>query len=724
MSRRFWRSFPGAEPVISVGRGGAEGHDQGTEGGLMRWTKCVLWPLFAGILCGLPTGAQELTRRAQIVWPLLGGPLYYRGTIEVSLEGLAQSEFESLWVRVEALPVSGGDPVGPICLWEGWSEVPVVSGSAGDGCAWIAWTDPQGGRALLRVLWNYFPPGFRAGDYLVRVELLVRPPGGWVSRWGYTDWHRIRLIPEEGPALTVVVNRPAPLTEFGVGEPVMVVGVAANPVLPIRVRLDVRRGDVGERWDTVAQRTLNTVNFEIVWDAPQGYVGIYYIRVALVDGRGASATSAEVPILLVHRPLQVRLTHPEARAEVAVGEVLPVRGQVLGGTLPGRVSLEIKRDHDSDRWDSVSEVPLVSSTFEFRWETGGLTPGVWSLRATVRDSLGLSASSSELRVTVREKRFQILVAGKSADAFEPLRERDPVQFELDAEGTWTKVEWAFGDGNTSDRRSPLHVYEKAGTYKVCVTAHGPSGSSSTACADVVVVPRQTVVATRRILGYPRPTCDGVGALVYLSSDDRAPSAQTYPAKVEVVIRVVEPVAGILLTERIPAGWSAEGVQQPLDAIRVQFVRRGQEVSWIITSVGHQFVLNPGTEIVVSYLLVPPVGAGIGFVDIEGEVYAQLGPDSTARRKVAGPSRVMLERKLDPLVALLYLRKEPDGTYALNPPYVNPGFVLTSEQLKIAEELILGEKPVPFADVVLKPEDYLRLLAYFQAERPVFDCLVK
>lgn len=676
-------------------------------------------------LFGVAGGAEGAPRRAQVVWPIMGGPLYYKGTIEIALEGLTQKEFESLSVRMEAVTESGANVLGPICLWEGWPEVPVVAGSSAEGSAWISWADRQAGAALLRVQWNYFPPGFRSGDYLVRVEVLVRSPGGRSERWGYTDWHRVRLIPEQSPRLTVSLRCPVPLAEFGLGEPVPVAGLAADAVLPIWARLEMRRGDMVGRWEPVAQGIINSAQFEMLCLAPQEILGLHYLRLIVVDSRGATGVAPEVPIMLIRRPLQVRLTQPEEGIQVLSGEAVAVRGQVLGAAFPVRVCLEVRREVDPARWEPVGEATLVVPILEVRWDTGRLAAGTWYLRATVRDSQGLYATSNEVRVIVRERRFVIRVAGKTPDAIEPVKERTPVQFQLDAEGTWTKVAWEFGDGKSSDEEAPVYTYERAGTYKVCVTACGPGGSSRTTCATVVVVPREVLVATRKILGYPRPTCDGVTALVYFDPKDPTGPFKPVPVQVEVHIRILEQVSAVLLTERRPDGWeepefeAEEDVEGP---VTVKGIPGGPEYSWVITPKAPQGSLQPRTEFKVVYRLTPKPSVGYTAVDIEGWVRFQEGPELADTRKVGGASKVFVERKLDPFVALLFLKKGADGEYELEPPWKNPDRTLSTEQLNYALHLITRKEGLPYADVhLLTPEDYLKLVAYFLARRPVVEC---
>lgn len=686
----------------------------------MRGRNGVAWFMLACGLFAVAGGAEGAPGRARVDWPIMGGALYYKGTFEVTLEGLSQTQFDSLSVRMVAQTVSGANVLGPICLWEGWPEVPVVAGSSAEGSAWKGWADREGGRAWLRVQWNYFPPGFRSGDYLVRVEVLVRSPGGRSDRWGNTEWHHVHLIPEQSPRLPVSLRCPVPSAEFGLGEPVAVAGLAAGANPPIWARVEIRRGDAGGRWEPVAQGPVNSAQFEMLCLAPQETLGLHHLRLIVVDSQGASGV-AEVPIVLIRRPLQVRLTHPEAGAQVVSGEAGAVRGQVLGAAFPVRVCLEVRREVDPARWEPVGEATLVAPMLELSWDTGRLTSGTWYLRATARDSQGLSATSNEVKVIVREPKFVIQVAKEPPDAIEPLKERDRVRFRLDAEGTWTRFAWDFGDGKSSDQEAPVHTYGQAGTYKVCVTACSPSGYPRTTCTDVVVARREVLVATRKIIGYPMSTdCAGVAALLYVSQSDST-GVKAFPVRVEVHIRILEDVSAILLTERLPDQWDFESVlSEERGPVTVNGIPNGPEYSWVITPKA-QVPLGAGTVVKVEYLLTPKRSAGYTPVGIDGQVHAQVGLESTYRGKVGGASRVFVERKLVPFVALLFLKKGSDGEYGLEVPWTNPDRKLSEEQLDIALHLMTKGEEVPYTDVRLKPEDYLKLVAYYLANRPVVDC---
>ena len=69
---------------------------------------------------------------------------------------------------------------------------------------------------------------------------------------------------------------------------------------------------------------------------------------------------------------------------------------------------------------------------------------------------------------------------------------DPVYFNdsvaLDVDGTVTRIHWDFGDGNSSERLHPVHVYERGGPYKVTLYVEDDKGYSDTGTTTINVFP--------------------------------------------------------------------------------------------------------------------------------------------------------------------------------------------------------------------------------------------
>ncbi|MDP1622157.1 MAG: PKD domain-containing protein [Bacteroidales bacterium] len=71
-----------------------------------------------------------------------------------------------------------------------------------------------------------------------------------------------------------------------------------------------------------------------------------------------------------------------------------------------------------------------------------------------------------------------------------------------AGATWWR--WEFGDGKTSAKQNPVHLYEKYGEYEVCLTA-GNASDQETACHPLKVKKINIKGPANSILFYPNPT---------------------------------------------------------------------------------------------------------------------------------------------------------------------------------------------------------------------------
>jgi len=108
--------------------------------------------------------------------------------------------------------------------------------------------------------------------------------------------------------------------------------------------------------------------------------------------------------------------------------------------------------------------------------------------------------------------------------------------------------WDFGDGNSSSVQSPLHEYDSAGVYQVCLTVSNPYGSD-THCRTLYLGVSATGAPVRHssILLYPNPAKDWIEARL------------DHPAKANSQLRLYDLAGRLLKTEPISAGALAHRV---------------------------------------------------------------------------------------------------------------------------------------------------------------------
>ncbi len=110
-------------------------------------------------------------------------------------------------------------------------------------------------------------------------------------------------------------------------------------------------------------------------------------------------------------------------------------------------------------WTFDEQPPLHAGAqvdFEFT------SVGVFPVKLQILTSTGEKAESEQY-ISVRELPLRAQFAATPANGEAPLK----VRFDAGAsEGTISRYEWDFGDGRTSDRYSPTHIYATPGTYAV------------------------------------------------------------------------------------------------------------------------------------------------------------------------------------------------------------------------------------------------------------------
>jgi len=275
-------------------------------------------------LCVAEGWSQEGRHQADIVRPTPGEALFLNGEIEVRLKGLTPQAADSLLVQVLAYPAASSEQEKrPLCLYQGSSFVPVEQ----DLPVRLVWVDKTAGEATLLVKWNYVPPGFDEGEYLVKVELFVQIEKRLLIRWGETEWNNLRLVPKPAKRLKAELISPKTGDQFGLGQTIVIQGQIINGTPPAEVSLQVLDPERAQ-WYTVVQARLSLNTFTLTWDTSQPIAGRavkqgdYHVRVQVIDAAGELGYSDEVIVELVYLPSIQILVRGEAvpRAEARVGE--------------------------------------------------------------------------------------------------------------------------------------------------------------------------------------------------------------------------------------------------------------------------------------------------------------------------------------------------------------------------------------------------------------------
>jgi PKD repeat protein len=116
-------------------------------------------------------------------------------------------------------------------------------------------------------------------------------------------------------------------------------------------------------------------------------------------------------------------------------------------------------------------------------------PGSYVAHVTASNSLGHSTAEVGVQVHASNPNA-VAIAGLTATNNGPTSLGEATSFAANVKaGTDVSFAWAFGDSKAGVGASPTHIYSRAGTYTVHVTA---SNSVSQATAEMQVVVERTV----------------------------------------------------------------------------------------------------------------------------------------------------------------------------------------------------------------------------------------
>ncbi|MBP2144796.1 PGF-pre-PGF domain-containing protein [Methanofollis sp. W23] len=113
-----------------------------------------------------------------------------------------------------------------------------------------------------------------------------------------------------------------------------------------------------------------------------------------------------------------------------------------------------------------------------------ISSGLYNVNLTVSDGKTSSSYETMEYIEVYEPQLEASFTASPTTGTAPLT----VQFTDASTGTPTSWQWTFGDGNTSDDRSPSYTYQHAGTYTVNLTVTGSGGDDTTSTVITVNEP--------------------------------------------------------------------------------------------------------------------------------------------------------------------------------------------------------------------------------------------
>ena len=264
--------------------------------------------------------------------------------------------------------------------------------------------------------------------------------------------------------------------------PVAEAGTDQTSVVGGEVRVDGmasydRDGEIGSwQWNMGNGTVLDGVSVAHRYATP----GTYAATLTITDRSGVSnATASDSLTIVVNAPPQPVGKGPDR--PIAVGEV---------AVLTAAGSVDPDGEILTYRWEfgdgAVAEGPEV----QYAWAK----PGVFPVVLITTDNSGTPSAQTSTSFTVVVSAAPMAEAGPDQAVTASV-----VSFDgggsVDADGSITRWEWQFGDGNTGSGQRVEHAYAAPGTYEVKLTVTDDSGAPRNVDDDrKIVVINATPVA--------------------------------------------------------------------------------------------------------------------------------------------------------------------------------------------------------------------------------------
>ena len=197
--------------------------------------------------------------------------------------------------------------------------------------------------------------------------------------------------------------------------------------------------------------------------------GTYVVTATVTDNSGA-ASSASATVVVTNRPPTAKL----ALSATSVYSGTVITASAGGSSDPdGTIATSVIDFGDGTIANGASAVHAYAK------------PGTYTVRATVNDNLGASATTSA-SVNVLNQAPIAKIALSSASIYAGQAVTVSSSGSSDADGGIATMRIDFGDGSSSNSASATHIYPTAGTYTVTVTVTDNNGATTTSSATLTV----------------------------------------------------------------------------------------------------------------------------------------------------------------------------------------------------------------------------------------------
>jgi PKD repeat protein len=207
--------------------------------------------------------------------------------------------------------------------------------------------------------------------------------------------------------------------------------------------------------------------------------GTYRVRLTVKDDASApNSTSTGELVVVVNAP---PTANAGAARRVAVGEVISFDGSASTDKDGGLVAWE---------WDFGNGARAEGVRVEYAYPEAK----TYTVTLTVRDNSGLPSGTRTTTSKVVVNQAPVSRAGGNR-----VVTTSEVRFDgkasTDADGTITRYAWDFGDQTRGEGPAPVHVYRRAGTYRVRLTVTDDSQTRNAESSDdAVIVVNQVPIA--------------------------------------------------------------------------------------------------------------------------------------------------------------------------------------------------------------------------------------